>query len=187
MFSLANGLRRTSFLAIGFVLAAGIGSQISFAAEKSATKAEQPVQTTATYGDWTVRCRSVAQKDDKLCEMIQVVPAKNKQGAVANLAVGRMPGEDKVRLVVQLPIGVHLPSRVAMKVGTDAVGDAEFQSCFSNFCLARSDLDPAALKRLKDGKVMTLAFKDRALRDAAIQVSLKGFTAAHDATFKAGS
>jgi len=187
MFSTANPFRRTAAIALGLVVSLSAGSYVAIAAEKSAQPASEPVQTTATYGDWTVRCRAIAQKSDKLCEMIQVIPAPNKQGSIANLAVGRVPGEDTVRLVIQLPIGVHLPSDVSMKVGEDAVASAQFQSCFPNFCLARADLDDAAMKRMKASGTMTVSFKDRAEREATIKVSLKGFTAAHDATFKAGS
>lgn len=184
MFSVAKTLKHAGLFAVCATVALGAGLQISAAEEKESA---QPVQTTATFGDWTVRCRKVSKQNDKLCEMIQVVPAKNKQGAIANLAVGRLPGDEKIRLVIQLPIGVHLPSDVDMKIGDEAIAKAEFQSCYSSFCLARADLDVAALKRMKDAKSMTVSFKDRAEKNASISVSLSGFTAAHNETFNAGS
>lgn len=184
MFSAAKTIQRVGLIAAIATISMGSALQVSNSAEKESAL---PVQTTATFGDWTVRCRKVSKKNDTLCEMIQVVPAKNKKGAIANLAVGRLPGDERIRLVIQLPIGVHLPSDVAMKIGDEAIAQAKFQSCYSSFCLARAELDVTALKRMKGARSMTVSFKDRAEQDASISVSLSGFTAAHDETFKAGS
>lgn len=186
MFYKSHIARQGFSLAAAAALLIGIGVG-AVKAETKPAQAEQPVQTTATFSDWTVRCRQANQPDKTLCEMIQIVPAKNQQGSIANLAVGRMPGDEDVRLVVQLPIGVHLPADVSVKIGDTDIAKAEFQSCFPNFCLARASLDENAIGKMKEAAKMTMSFKDRAERDAAIEISLKGFTAAHDATFNAGS
>ncbi len=186
MFSKNEIMRQGLSLTAAAAMLIAIGVHAAKAESKDVLT-EKPVQTTATFSDWTVRCRSAQEQDKTLCEMIQIVPAKNQQGSIANLAVGRMPGDENVRLVVQLPIGVHLPADVNIKIGDTDIARAEFQSCFTNFCLARAELDEAAIGKMKDAAKMTMSFQDRAQRDASLEISLKGFTAAHDATFKAGS
>ena len=170
--------------AAAFAITLGAGATSAQDADQTP---EQPVQTTATFSDWTVRCRPIGDQDKMLCEMIQVVPAKNQQGTIASLAVGRMPDDEDVRLVMQLPLGVHLPAGVSIKIGDAEIVRAEFQSCFSGSCVARASLDEGAIGRMKAAATMTISFQDRARRNAVVEVSLKGFTAAHEATFKNGS
>lgn len=150
----------------------------------AAGEGDRPVQTTATYGDWTVRCRALAAGTDQLCEMLQVVKAKGGQGALANIAVGRMPEDKTMRVVVQLPIAVHLPDAVQLKVGGKTLVTPQFESCFQTFCLARADLGPEATEAFRKAGAMSIVFKDRARAEKAVPVSLMGFTAAYRNTFE---
>ena len=173
-----------TILSAGLIAFAAAGLMALPAGTAGATNADdQPVQTTATYGDWTVRCRADANKKE-LCEMLQVVRAKNQQAALANIAVGRLPNDETMRIVVQLPIAVHLPGAVNLKVGAKVLATAQFQSCFQAFCLARADLTPEASDAFKKARTMTIAFQDRSEAEKTVPVSLMGFTAAFKNTFE---
>lgn len=160
---------------------------VSPSVAQSVASAEQPVQTTATYSDWTVRCRQVTETDTQQCEMVQVLSTPDRQNTVANLAIGKLPGDDAVRFVVQLPLGVHLPTDVAFTIGERDVATAQFETCYENFCLAYATLDEFAIAEMRAGMEMTMSLKDRAQRDLVMQLSLSGFTAAFEATFAEGS
>lgn len=154
---------------------------------QSDTPTEGPAQTTATFADWTVRCRQVAELDAQQCEMVQVLSTADRQSTVANLAIGQLPGDEDIRFVLQLPLGVHLPTDVAFTIGDEEVTTAQFETCFQTFCLAYATLDDDAIEQMKSGSEMTMNFEDRARRDVAMPISLNGFTAAYAATFSAGS
>ena len=148
---------------------------------------EAPAQTTATYSDWTVRCRQDDTANVQRCEMVQVLSTADRQSTVANLAIGSLPGEEEIRFVLQLPLGVHLPTDVAFMIDEENVTTARFETCFPTFCMAYATLDTSAVDQMKAGATMTMAFKDRAQRDVSMPISLNGFTAAYNATFNAGS
>lgn len=185
MTRLKNQLRNSAKLA---ALAATLAlPAVSSGLAQSAGSMEEPVQTTATYSDWTVRCRQVAEINAQQCEMVQVLSTADRQNTVANLAIGQLPGDDAVRFVLQLPLGVHLPTDVAFVIGEEEVTTAQFETCFQSFCLAYATLDENAIAQMRAGMEMTMTLKDRAQRDLVMQLSLSGFTAAYEATFSAGS
>ena len=184
MTRLKNQLRQSVKLA---AVAALTLPMASVGLAQSDIPVEEPVQTTATFTDWTVRCRQVAALDAQQCEMVQVLSTADRQSTVANLAIGQLPGEEDIRFVLQLPLGVHLPTDVSFAIGDEQVTTAQFETCFQTFCLAYATLDEDAIAKMRAGSEMTMSMKDRAQRDLVMPVSLNGFTAAYAATFSAGS
>lgn len=151
----------------------------SFAAEDVDT----PSQTTATFGDWTVQCRVLDDKSTKLCEMLQAVQAKENKGLLAKVAVGRLPGKEAMRVVVQLPLAVHLGSPVELRVGDKVAVSAGYETCYPNFCIAGAVFSEDAAQMFKKAEAMTIVFRDRSGTAKGVPVSLKGFTAAFKKTF----
>ncbi len=155
----------------------------SFAAED----ADTPSQTTATFGDWTVQCQVLADKATTLCEMLQAVQAKENKGLLAKVAVGRLPGQEAMRVVVQLPLAVNLSGPVELRVGDKVVVNATYETCYPNFCLAGAAFNDDAAQMFKKAEAMTIVFKTRTGADNGVPVSLKGFTAAFKKTFETPS
>src|SRR3954447_9349007 len=88
----------------------------------SAVSAQTPQQTTATYEDWIVRCETVAGPPPKRsCEMVQSTQMQG-QGVISQVAVGRPVKGQPVKIVVQLPNGVWLPTGVKLVVGAGDPG-----------------------------------------------------------------
>ncbi len=160
---------------------------LSFTQAFAAEDADMPSQTAATFGDWTVQCRLLDDKSTKLCEMLQAVAAKDNKGLLAKIAVGRLPGTEVMRVVVQLPLAVHLSSPVELRVGDKVAVKAAYETCYPDFCLAGAPLSDDAVQMFKMAEAMTIVFKTRTGAANGVPVSLKGFTAAFKTTFDAPS
>lgn len=174
MSNLSKGMR-------GGLMAAIIGLSAAIASPISAAEGEAPSLTTATFGQWTVRCRP-QQDEASVCEMVQGVQAGNNAGTLANLALGRLPGDDALRMVIQLPIGINLSDGVAIAAGEGASANAVFETCYPNLCVAQATVTNELLDAFKGGESLTVAFKDRAKRAVSFQVSLDGFSAAYESS-----
>jgi len=158
------------------------------AAEPSdgAVKTEEPIQTTATYGNWTVRCRAAKSAGaGKLCEMVQAITPAKSPGAIANIALGQPGADAVVRMVIQLPIAISLSEPVSIAVNDKTVATLAYQTCYPNFCVAQAQVPNEAIGRFKAANTMTLSFSDRTRRTINVKASLKGFTAAYQQLAKA--
>jgi invasion protein IalB len=146
-----------------------------------------PQQTTATYEDWIVRCETLAGPPvRKSCEMVQYTQAKGGQGVISQLAIGRVSKTEPVKLVIQLPIGIWLPSGVKLVADAKDPGlVATFKRCLPQACFADVDVSNDALRRYR---AMTeqgqIVFKDGNQKDTTLPVSFKGFGTAFDALAK---
>jgi invasion protein IalB len=165
-------LQRTAILA---ALAVLVGSS-------GATLAQVPSLTTATYGDWTVRCEMHGTV--KTCEMEQTSQVRGQ--TVSQIALGRPAKGAPVRIVLQVPINVWLPTGVTLVTDDKEPGiSASFKRCIGNGCIADTDLTDDVVKQLRarseNGKLL---FKDAAQRDVSIPVSFKGFADAFDVMAK---
>jgi invasion protein IalB len=186
-------LRRTFWLFASAALLAGVlttptAAQPAQPAAPAQPGAQQPQQTTATYDDWIIRCE-VFQGPPmrKSCEMVQYTQAKGGQGGViSQVAVGRAAKSEPLRLVVQLPIGIWLPSGVKLVADAKDPGlVAAFKRCLPQACFADVDISSEQLRRYRttteQGQIL---FKDGNQKDAALPVSFKGFGTAFDALAK---
>jgi invasion protein IalB len=142
----------------------------------TAANASEPESTTATYGEWTVRCRIQGDENSsKICEMVQILRTGNPAQIVAQLAIGRPPGGDSLKLVVQLPIRVWLSQPVNLKISESVSIQGNYFQCQPSACLAEMDLDDAAVKSLEDSETLSLGFLGPDRGQISLDVSLRGF------------
>jgi invasion protein IalB len=176
-------LALTALLAGALSRAAAAQPAQSPAPVQSAT----PQQTTATYEDWIVRCESLSGPPvRKSCEMVQYTQAKRGQGVISQVAIGRVTKTDPVKLVIQLPIGIWLPTGVKLVADAKDPGLlATFKRCLPQACFADVDVSNDALRRYRaiteQGQIV---FKDGNQKDTTLPVSFKGFGTAFDALAK---
>ena len=97
----------------------------------SAASAQTPQQTTATYEDWILRCETQAgPPPKKTCEMVQYTQMQGQAGVISQVAVGRPVKGQPIKIVVQLPNGVWLPTGVKLVAGAADSGlAATFKRC----------------------------------------------------------
>jgi invasion protein IalB len=145
----------------------------------------EPQRTTATYGDWVVRCEIPATPPaKKTCDMEQV--AQGQTGPISRVAIS-LPGKgESIKLFVQLPVNVSFaaPLRITPD-GRDAGVTTPFRRCVPAGCFAELELKDDLQKKFRasadPGKII---FKDAGDHEVAIPVSFKGFAQAYEALLK---
>ena len=72
-----------------------------------------PAMTSATYGDWVLRCQRIGEGDkmQRLCEVVQLIQAQNQRDPIAEIALGRLPHEQALHLTTVLPRASRSPAR----------------------------------------------------------------------------
>ena len=142
--------------------------------------AQTPQSTTATYGDWVVRCELRAGA--KVCEMAQSTQLKGQAQPVTQIVIGRPAKNSPLKIVFQIPINVWLAAgiRLTTEDGHNEV-TASFTQCIPAGCFAETDIKESVVKVLRKLKTNgKLQFKDAVQHDVAAPVSFKGFGDAYD-------
>ena len=146
----------------------------------------EPATTTASYGDWTVRCESlqVSGKPRRICEVVQTMQVQGQQAPVAQVAFGRPEGSTDLHLIAVVPVNVQFPSTV--RVGSDDKDthplELVWRRCLPGGCFADAVASDDVLGRWRPLTTQgRLQFKDAAGRDAVLPLSFRGLAQALDA------
>ena len=157
----------------------------AFAADKAVPAA--PQQTTATFGDWTLRCVRPTGAA-KLCEVIQLVQQDGKP--VAQIAVGSVAKGQPMRLTILVPPNVTLgtaPQLVAA-AGPGPTMGMTWRRCLPGGCIADGEIGAEALPRIQawtqPGRI---TFADGAGRPVAMPFAPQGLTQALEALAAEGA
>lgn len=139
----------------------------------------EPERTTASFGDWTLRCEARPEGQGRQCEVVQVLQDQRGQ-PVAQFAVGRPAPGGAIRLVALLPVNVTVgqPFRLVPEEGQAPI-EVALRACGPRGCLADAELDAPVLARLRarDGQGR-FEMRDAAGQDLALPLSFRGFAAA---------
>ena len=156
------------------------------ASAPSVAQAALPDRTTASFGDWTLRCerRRDGGTPAKLCELAQSIQRAGDAGPLAQIALGRLAPGDPLKLTVVLPLNVALGT--APKVMVDAKDgpslQTSWQRCLPAGCLASTSLPDETVRKLRTaGETGKLDYHDAADRDLSLPFSLRGLPEALDA------
>ncbi|MCA0301566.1 MAG: invasion associated locus B family protein [Proteobacteria bacterium] len=155
-------------------------------ASPSLAQSALPDRTTASFGDWTLRCerRRDGGTPAKLCELTQAIQRAGDAGPLAQLALGRLASNEPLKLTVVLPLNVALAT--APKVTVDAKDgpavQTAWQRCLPAGCLASAPLPDDTVKKLRSaGETGKLEYRDAADREVSLPYSLRGLPEALDA------
>jgi invasion protein IalB len=148
---------------------------------------QNPQRTTASYGDWVVRCETVAgPPPQKNCDMEQLAQVQGQANPISRVAIPLPQKGEPPKLFIQLPINVSFS--VAIKVTTndkDAGITTPFRRCVPAGCFAEIELKDDLQKKFRGStEAGKITFKDAADRDVAIPLSFKGFAQAFEALLK---
>lgn len=149
--------------------------------------APEPQRTTATFGDWTLRCVR-PERAAPACEVTQTL--LDKGVAVAQTAFGRPPGHgEKLRLTILVPSNVSLASgpRLVGAEGESGLPPVElsWRRCVPAGCIADAALSDDQLRRIRARtENARLVFQDSGGREAAMPFAPRGLAAALDALAK---
>jgi invasion protein IalB len=148
---------------------------------------QNPQRTTASYGDWVVRCEVVAgPPQQKNCDMEQLAQVQGQANPISRVAIPLPQKGEPPKLFIQLPINVSFT--VQIKVTTndkDAGITTPFRRCVPAGCFAEIELKDDLQKKFRGAaEAGKITFKDAADRDVAIPLSFKGFAQAFEALLK---
>lgn len=148
-----------------------------------------PAVTTATFGDWLLRCvrqpapaGEAAQKNDRvtaqICEVVQTVKVQGQTQPIAQLAIGRLPNSEDLILTAVLPVNISLPGQVGVIVDPKAPAEGaiilEWKRCAGGSCFADTRPTDSSLRPLRAGEAGQIRFADAAGRIISVPVSWRG-------------
>jgi invasion protein IalB len=169
-----SSISRVLVAAVFFVLSASTFGQNA-----------RPTQTTATFGNWVLRCLiTPSAPPSKACEIYQQVQAvkDGQQITLLTIAVGRGQPTLPLRVTVALPVDVLLGTGVKARFSESLVTEMTFDRCLGNACYASANASDDFLKAMRgpaDG--VRIEFKAALGADLAVPISLEGFSEAVNA------
>ncbi|MCA3554872.1 invasion associated locus B family protein [Aestuariivirga sp.] len=165
-----------------------------------ASKAAQPgqpqapkIDLIAENGQWKVQCETVpateGQPGGRQCGMVQVTTSEKNPKASLTLVIvsTQQNGKPLYNMRVIAPIGVFLPTGVALEIDGNAVGRVPFTRCMPQICMAFAEASPDTLAKLKKGKAANFIIYEAPGIGLPMKLSLDGFSASLAALDKASS
>ena len=156
-------------------------------AGKKAQAAAPAAETIATHGAWQIQCSvmpaaSGEQAGKKACGMVQLTHSEKNAKIVLSLIVQKAKQGDKelTTMRVLVPIGVYLPTGVALEIDGAAVGRAPFVRCRPQICEAFADVSPESIAKMKKGTTANFIVYEAPGLGIPLKISLEGFSAALD-------
>lgn len=145
-------------------------------------------QVIATHGDWKIQCEAAAKaqgqaQNDKQCAMVQTARSEKnaKLGLTTVFVRGKQNGKDVTMMRILAPIGVYLPTGVALEVDGGAVGRIPFMRCLPQICVAFGEAGTQTLDKFRKGTAANFIIYEAPGIGMPVKISLNGFSAAFTA------
>lgn len=152
----------------------------------------------AENGKWKVQCESrPARKDakgkdipaQKVCAMVQISrDAKRPQIALSLIMRQQKQGDRSATMMqIMAPIGVFLPTGIALEIDGAAVGRVPFVRCLPQtprapgLCTATAEAQKTTLAKMKAGQAANFIIYEAPGAAIKMPISLDGFTASYQA------
>jgi len=146
-------------------------------------------EVVATHGDWKIQCETAAPNaqsgapGQKQCGMVQTARSEKnpKVGLTLVLVKGQQNGKVVTMMRVMAPIGVYLPTGVALEVDGGAVGRVPFTRCLPQVCIAFAEASGDTLEKMRKGSAANFIIYEAPGLGLPMKISLNGFSAAYGA------
>lgn len=114
--------------------------------------------------------------------MVQVTRSEKNEKVGLSLVIVKTKQGDKdvIMMRVMAPIGVYLPTGVALEVDGAAVGRVPFSRCRPQICEALAEASPDTLAKMKKGTAANFIVYEAPGLGIPLKISLEGFSAALD-------
>ena len=156
-------------------------------AKQGAAPAAPAAETVAKHGAWTIQCETAKKgnvaegqtEGQRQCGMVQGAKnEKNPRAALTLVLVNTKQG-DKVTTMMRVmaPIGVFLPTGVALEIDGAAVGRVPFTRCMPQICMAFAEASAETLVKMKKGKEANFIIYEAPGIGLPMKLSLSGFSA----------
>jgi invasion protein IalB len=148
----------------------------------------EPQSTTATFGDWVLRCNRMAEASgqaQRVCEVAQTIIIQGQQAPVAEVAIGRIKKADPLHVTVVLPVNVVFPSAPQVSLDGQPPLELSWKRCLPNGCFADATPKEEVLRNWRAAKTNgRIETKDAFGRNVAVTISFRGLSQALDALNK---
>lgn len=149
-------------------------------------------QIVATHGDWKIQCTDEQKQGgqpgetERQCGMVQLAQSeKNAKIRLTTVFVrGKQNGKEITMMRIMAPIGVYLPTGVALEIDGGAVGRIPFMRCLPQICVAFGEAGAQTLDKFRKGNAASFIIYEAPGIGMPIKVSLNGFAAAFTALGK---
>lgn len=141
------------------------------------------VDVIAENGKWKVQCETPpapeGQTPVRQCGMVQSTASEKNPKATLTLVLVKMKAGDKetINMRVIAPIGVFLPTGVALEIDGNAVGRVPFTRCMPQVCMAFAEASPETLEKMKKGGEANFIIYEAPGIGMPMKLSLEGFSA----------
>jgi invasion protein IalB len=148
------------------------------------------VDVIAENGKWKVQCETPpapeGQKPTRQCGMVQSAQNEKNPKATLTLVLVKTVTGDKsiINMRVIAPIGVFLPTGVALEIDGNAVGRVPFTRCMPQVCMAFAEASPETLGKMKKGSEANFIIYEAPGIGMPMKLSLEGFSASLEALEK---
>jgi invasion protein IalB len=161
--------------------APGSAQQAKSKAAPSAAPANAPAQGDAPPpAGWIARCSSPSRSAPLECA-VEETAVLTKTGQLVVLVNIRVPSDTRVPIaLVQLPLGLNLPSGAKIQVDEGKVIDVQIQTCENKGCYASTPIAADVLTAMRSGKQLKVAFQNLTKETITIPMPLSDFAAAYD-------
>lgn len=146
------------------------------------------IEVIATHGAWKIQCETnqkgaatEGQTDGaKQCGMVQGAQSDKNPKATLTLVIVKSKQGDKVTTMMRViaPIGVFLPTGVALEIDGNAVGRVPFTRCMPQICMAFAEASPETLAKMKKGNEANFIIYEAPGLGLPMKMSLEGFSTA---------
>lgn len=146
-------------------------------------KAPPAAEVIATHGAWTVQCGVLAEGQPvsgRQCGMSQITKsAKNDKIGLSMVLAKSKQGEKTLTMMrIMAPIGVYLPTGIALEIDGAAVGRVPFTRCRPTVCEALAEASGPTLAKLKSGTAANFIIYEAPGIGIPMKISLEGFSKA---------
>jgi len=129
---------------------------------------------------WVARCSSPSRSAPLECA-VEETAVLTKTGQLIVLVNIRVPSDTRAPVaLVQLPLGLSLPSGAKIQVDDGKVIDLQIQTCEARGCYVNAPIPADMLAAMKSGKQLKVSFQNLAKEIIAIPMPLADFAAAYD-------
>lgn len=141
--------------------------------------AEAQESSNAQASGWSSSCVSESRGGPARCAMEQRIVLQQGSRTLLTVKI-ELPAEPRrPALLLQMPLGLHLPSGVTLKVDQGDPLLLPIQSCDPNGCYAGTALADGLLAGLKAGNTLDVTMANAARETIQVPVPLAGFTTAY--------
>jgi invasion protein IalB len=146
-----------------------------------------PTATTiATHGDWKIQCEKMpegaapAGTPTEQCGMVQTAQNEKEPQAQLTIIIVKQKEKDKVvpAMRVMAPLGVFLPTGIALEIDGAAVGRVPYARCTRQVCYATATASPDMLDKMRKGTAANFIIYQGPGLGMPMKISLSGFSAA---------